>query len=169
MKLTVHGSRTLDDERVQIILLEEIAKYQITEIVTHAEPEGVCGVARRLCKEKAIPLKVHFLNFKYLRGAFEHRSKDVLNDGDRAIFIHDGKSKGTSNEMKLAKKMNIPYSHHELDVTQYKSSVGFEIEGEWGTDFDDLSAQYGDPDENLADMIGSLATPVEPDAKNSAG
>ena len=94
-KLSVHGSRTLSDERVKIILLEEIERHGVTEIVTHAEPDGVCKVARDLCKEKAITLKLHFLNFKYLRGAFEHRSRDVLNDADRAIFIHDGKSKGT--------------------------------------------------------------------------
>ncbi|WP_319405352.1 hypothetical protein [uncultured Desulfosarcina sp.] len=134
MKLSVHGSRTLNDERVKILLMEEIETFGITEIVTHAEPEGVCKVARDLCKEKAIPLKLHFLNFKYLRGAFEHRSLDVLNDGDRAIFIHDGKSKGTANELILAKKMNVPYTFHELEKTEYKSSVGFEITQDWGAE-----------------------------------
>lgn len=134
MKLSVHGSRTLSDERVKILLMEEIEAYGITEIVTHAEPEGVCKVARDLCREKAIPLKLHFLNFKYLRGAFEHRSLDVLNDGDRAIFIHDGRSKGTSNEVKLAIKMNVPYTFHELEKTEYKSSVGFEITQDWGAE-----------------------------------
>ncbi|WP_319408789.1 hypothetical protein [uncultured Desulfosarcina sp.] len=134
MKLSVHGSRTLNDERVKILLMEEIETYGITEIVTHAEPEGVCKVARDLCKEKAIPLKLHFLNFKYLRGAFEHRSLDVLNDGDRAIFIHDGRSKGTANELILAKKMNVPYTFHELEKTEYKSSVGFEITQDWGAE-----------------------------------
>ena len=130
-KLSVHGSRTLNDERVKIILLEEIERHGVTEIVTHAEPDGVCRVARDLCKEKAIPLKLHFLNFKYLRGAFEHRSRDVLKDADRAIFIHDGKSKGTTNELKLAKKMNIPHIFHELEATKYKHSVGFEIDVDW--------------------------------------
>ena len=138
MKLSVHGSRTLNDERVKILLMEEIEAHGITEIVTHAEPEGVCRVARDLCKEKAIPLKLHFLNFKYLRGAFEHRSLDVLNDGDRAIFIHDGRSKGTANELILAKKMNVPYTFHELEKTEYKSSVGFEITRDWGMDLDPL-------------------------------
>ena len=136
MKLSVHGSRTLKDERVKIILMEEIEKYHITEIVTHAEPEGVCEAARALCKEKAIPLKLHFLNFRYLRGAFEHRSKDVLKDADRAIFIHDGKSKGTQNEMALAEKMSIPYTKHQIGPTPYKSSVGFEITELWGAALD---------------------------------
>ncbi|WP_319410138.1 hypothetical protein [uncultured Desulfosarcina sp.] len=138
MKLSVHGSRTLNDERVKILLMEEIEAHGITEIVTHAEPEGVCKVARDLCKEKAIPLKLHFLNFKYLRGAFEHRSVDVLNDGDRAIFIHDGRSKGTANELILAKKMNVPHTFHELEKTEYKSSVGFEITQDWGAELEPL-------------------------------
>ena len=66
MKLSIHGSRTLKDERVKIIILEAIDKYKPDAIVTHAEPGGVCKVARDLCQEKAIPLKLHFLNFKYL-------------------------------------------------------------------------------------------------------
>jgi hypothetical protein len=138
MKLSVHGSRTLSDERVKILLLEEIETHGITEIVTHAEPDGVCKVARDLCREKAIPLKLHFLNFKYLRGAFEHRSIDVLKDGDRAIFVHDGKSKGTSNELKLARKMGVAYSYHELKPTEYKVSVGFEVTEDWGKDLEPL-------------------------------
>jgi len=114
--------------------MEEIIKHEVTEIVTHGEPEGVCKVARDLCREKAIPLKLHFLNFKYLRGAFEHRSIAVLKDANRAIFIHDGISKGTSNEMKLAKKMNLPYTYHHLEKTEYKQSIGFDIEKDWGND-----------------------------------
>ena len=132
MKLSVHGSRTLSDERVKILLMEEIKAHGITAIVTHGEPDGVCRVARDLCREKAIPLTLHFLNFKYLRGAFEHRSIDVLKGGDRAIFVHDGKSKGTSNELKLAEKLGIPFTYHELERTEHKTSVGFEITEDWG-------------------------------------
>lgn len=129
--LSIHGSRGLTDERVKIIILEEIEKHNPTTIVTHAEPGGVCEVARDLCREKAIPLKLHFLNFKYLRGAFEHRSKDVLRDSDYSVFIHDGKSKGCSNELKLAKKMGLPCSHYELEPAEHDKSVGFEIETDW--------------------------------------
>ena len=132
MRLSVHGSRTLDDERVKIILLEEIERHHVTGIVTHAEPGGVCEVARKLCAERAIPLKLHFLNFRYLRGAFEHRSIEVLKDADRAVFIHDGESKGTSNEQRLAVKMGVPYTLYTIPRTEFTSSVGFEIEKEWG-------------------------------------
>ncbi len=145
--LSIHGSRTLTDERVKIIILEEIEKHNPTTIVTHAEPGGVCEVARDLCREKAIPLKLHFLNFKFLRGAFEHRSLDVLKDSDHSVFIHDGKSKGCSNELKLAKKMNIPYSHHELDPAEYDKSVGFEIETDW-----DKTAMVDVPESDIYDL-----------------
>lgn len=129
--LSIHGSRTLTDERVKIIILEEIKKHNPTTIVTHAEPGGVCEVARELCREKAIPLKLHFLNFKFLRGAFEHRSKDVIRDSDHSVFIHDGKSKGTMNELKVAKKMGVPHTYYELEPAEYDKSVGFEIEIDW--------------------------------------
>jgi hypothetical protein len=131
LRLGFHGSRTLHDERVKIIILEEIEKHAPTTIVTHAEPEGVCEIVRSVCKEKAIPLCVHFLNFKYLRGAFEHRSKDVLKDSDYSIFIHDGRSKGTSNELKLVQGMNKKYTLHTMEITKYKSSVGFDIDIDW--------------------------------------
>lgn len=132
--LAIHGSRTLKDERVKIIILEEIEKHKPTTIVTHAEPDGVCRVARELCKEEAIPLKLHFLNFRYLRGAFEHRSIDVIEDGDHSVFIHDGVSKGVSNELKLAKKMNAPYSFHTLEPTGFENSVGFDPDQQdWGS------------------------------------
>ena len=130
-RLSFHGSRTLKDERVRIIILEEIEKHQPTTIVTHAEPEGVCELARQIAREKAIPLKLHFLNFKYLRGAFERRSKEILRDCDFSVFIHDGRSKGTANEISLAEKMGNEHSSYVLDVTKYKSSVGFEIDTAW--------------------------------------
>lgn len=131
MRLSFHGSRTLKDERVRIIILEEIEKHKPDVIVTHAEPEGVCEMVRKICREKSIPLKLHFLNFKYLRGAFEHRSKAVLLDSDFSVFIYDGHSKGTSNEKKLADKMGLKSTTHVLEITRFKSSVGFEIDKDW--------------------------------------
>lgn len=131
MRLGFHGSRTLQDERVRIVILEEIQKHNPDYIVTHAEPEGACALVRQIAKEKGLPLILHHLNFKYLRGAFEHRSKDVLKDSNHSIFIHDGVSKGTSNEIKLSEKMKLPMTVHVLEKTIFKASVGFEIDSEW--------------------------------------
>ena len=137
MRLSVHGSRTLKDEMVRILIMEQIEEHKPDVIVTHAEPEGVCEVARDICREKAIPLMLFFLNFQYLRGAFERRSKEVLRNSDYALFIHDGKSKGTSNEIALADKMKVPSTVHTIEPTQYKSSVGFEPEEPWIPDLID--------------------------------
>ena len=136
-RMGVHGSRTLKDERVKIILMEEIKRHKPTVIVTHAEPGGVCEIARELSRQMAIPLKLHYLNFKYLRGAFEHRSIDVIRDSDHGIFIHDGKSKGTSNELKLAKKMNATTTLHLLDPAEHEKSVGFTPDEDWGAGLKD--------------------------------
>lgn len=134
MKISIHGSRGLEDERVKIILLEELQRRDVSCIVTHAEPAGVCKVARQIAREKAIPLKLHFLNFKYLRGAFERRSKAVLADCDLAICIHDGTSKGTANEIKLAKKMQVETVTHLIEESEHKQSVGFDIDEDWDVD-----------------------------------
>ena len=144
MRLSVHGSRRLADERVKIILLEEIQKYKVTEIITHGEPEGVCEVARSICKENAIPLTLHFLNFRYLRGAFEHRSIAVLENANRAIFIHDGKSKGTANEKALAEKKKIPFSYYQLNPTDFRISVGFNEDWQSVLEFEDIELDLKD-------------------------
>jgi len=145
VRLSVHGSRSLGDERVKILLMEEIEKKKVGEIVTHAEPQGVCQVGRKLAKELAIPLKLHFLNFKYQRGAFEHRSKGVLLDCDYAIFIHDGKSVGTTNELRLAEKMKKPHTIHVLEPSPYKASVGFGIDEDWDWNVNDMVQDMKEP------------------------
>ena len=132
IRLSISGSRTLNDERVKIIILEQIEKHKATRLITHAEPEGVCKVARELCKEKAIPLTLHYLNFQKLRGAFYHRTLSVFYDSDYALFVHDGKSKGCQNEYEVAKKMLIPSEYYQLDIPKQTKSVGFEIkDNEW--------------------------------------
>ena len=131
-RLCVMGSRTLEDERVKIILLEEINKTNCAAIITCAEPGGVSEVARKLAKEKGMPLILFHLNFKYLRGAFEHRSIDALRASDAAVFVHDGESKGTANELQVCKKIGVPYRYEKLEKSPYKESVGFPVaDGEW--------------------------------------
>lgn len=73
-------------------------------------------VVREYCQENCIPLKLHFLNRKYGCGMYHHRSKAILEEGDHCILIHDGKSRGTQNELELAKKMGVPTSYHYLEI-----------------------------------------------------
>ncbi|MDR1218260.1 MAG: hypothetical protein LBK73_01470 [Treponema sp.] len=85
-------------------------------LVTTQEPKGVCALAQVYAKENAIPLELHFLNIKkYARGAFEHRSDEVIKSADFILLIHDGESQGTKNELERVKKFNKPYKYVKLD------------------------------------------------------
>ena len=136
MKLAVFGSRTLKDDRVRLLIHEAIIKHDAKIIITAQEPGGVCEVAQRCAKDLALPLKLHFLNFKFLRGAFEHRSKDIIRDSDLVLIIHDGISKGTANELEYCKKMKWPYEYHRLEVNTDARNEGFNISNKWELDLD---------------------------------
>ena len=131
-RLSVSGSRTLQDERVKILILEQIQKHSVTRVTTHGEPGGVCELTKKICREHAIPLTLHFLNFAKLQGAFYHRSLAVFYDTDIALFIHDGERKGTQNEYAVAQKMRIPSEYYQLDPPKHDKSVGFDVaDNEW--------------------------------------
>ena len=137
--LGIFGSRSLNDERVKILILDAIAQWQPAYLVTTQEPQGVCEVAQRVAKETAIPLILHFLNFRYLRGAFEHRSKEVVKECSHFLLIYE-----------------------ILEVTPYQRSVGFNIKQDWGTDEVDPDSGGGNPgfedlseDLSIDDIIGA--------------
>jgi len=144
VKMCVFGSRSLSDERVKIAILEAMEKYGVTKILTCQEPEGVSEMAQRVAKETATPLQVHFLNFRFLRGAFEHRSKEAVKNADVFLIIHDGKSKGTRNEKILVEKSGKPFDYVVLEKTEYKRSVGFNIKKDWGSEKIDEPENFSD-------------------------
>jgi len=129
--VAVFGSRSLIDERVETIILEQMKEVGGTKIVTCQEPQGVSEVAQRISKRYAFPLQLHFLNMQYLRGAFEQRSKEIIAESDFFIVIHDGESKGTENKLKLVKKSGKPYHYEVLESSKYDRSVGFNIKQDW--------------------------------------
>ncbi len=136
LNIGVFGSRTLADERVETIILEQLIEQKGTKIVTCQEPRGVSEVAQKVSKKYGYPLQLHFLNMRYLRGAFEQRSKEIIKECDYFIIIYDGKSQGTFNEKKLVEKSGKPYYYEELEISQYDRSVGFNIEQEWNPEVD---------------------------------
>ena len=86
----------------------------------------MCEEARQISKQLCIPLKVHFIdNDKYAAGKYEHRSKAILKETDFCIFIHDGKSKGTSNEIKMCEKLGVEYKYHKLSDSEFVNEFGF--------------------------------------------
>lgn len=136
--LGIFGSRSLSDERVQILILESLHTGEYTKIITCLEPGGVSEVARKIAASFGYPLQTHCLNMRYMRGAFEQRSKEIIALSDAFLIIHDGKSKGTANEKRLCEKSGKPVFYEILEPAKYKSSVGF-IDEEWNENDLDFS------------------------------
>lgn len=119
MRLAIFGSRTLGGRQVREAIRAKAVELNASHIVTAGEPDGVCHEARTVAREMSVPLTVHHLNAnERAAGKYHWRSVAVLSDCDFCQFFHDGKSKGTSNEIKLAEKMNIPH-----DVITLKPSI----------------------------------------------
>ena len=136
-RLAFHGSRTLKDEKTRKIIELEIEKHQPEVIITHGEPDGVCRLSKKIAKEQGIPLKLHHLQVRWATGKFHHRSCDVINDSDYCIFIHDGISQGTQNELALAKKLKQSYTYYKLEDDNLIEQGNVIADNE-GIDFDEL-------------------------------
>lgn len=114
-RLAVFGSRNISIEQAAKVIIEFVQEYNPTEIVTAAEPIGVCAIAKEVSQELCVPLKLHFLNrSKRAAGAWHHRSVAVLNDCDFCLFVHNGKSKGTANEIAVAEKLGVKYEYKKV-------------------------------------------------------
>ena len=119
-RLAFCGSRPLKCQKTKDLILREIDNHQASTIITHGEPDGVCRKAIEVSRQNGYSLKLHHLKpKKRAAGKYEHRSIAVLNDCDFCVFLHDGKSKGTRNELELARKMGIPYSYYILVNGEY--------------------------------------------------
>lgn len=115
--LAVFGSRTLYGQPVIALIEKHASSLRAKLIVTAAEPAGVCKSAQKYAQSKSIPLQVHFLDkVKYARGVWEHRSDHVICASDLVLFIHDGKSKGTYNEVLRAIRFKKPFIYERLSL-----------------------------------------------------
>jgi hypothetical protein len=131
-KLTIFGSRTLTDNRVSEIINNAIEKHKPEVILTSGETAGVCEVARKIAAKKAITLTLKFANNeKYAAGKYASRCEQILKESDFVVFIHDGVSKGTKNEITMAKKMKIPFDYHELSLIDEDDEHWPESNLEW--------------------------------------
>lgn len=114
--LAVFGSRTLGDLRARKIIERYVHEKGAEIIVTAAEPVGICALAQKYAREEKIALQTHFLRMdKYAKGAHEHRSDDVIKACDCVLFIHDGNSKGTYNEILRAIHFRKPFIYEHLE------------------------------------------------------
>lgn len=131
MRLGVFGSRSLKDDRVAFLILDEIEATGASVIVTAQEPLGVCTVAQQVAKERSnatgkegtLALELHFLNWRHRLGAYHERSQEVIDNSDKVLLIHDGKSQGTLNELEQVKKSGKPYRYEILEVEADKKAL----------------------------------------------
>lgn len=135
MRLAIFGSRTLSDERVEELIQLKIDELKPECIITSGETSGINEIARAKAKENKIRLVLEFANNKkYAAGKYEHRSIEILKQCEFAIFIHDGQSKGTLNELAIAKKMRKRYEYIKLDY-HYEADLNWdELKFEWPVD-----------------------------------
>ena len=125
--LGIFGSRSLGDDRVKNIILEALRRGNFTKLIVCLEPAGVSAVARSIAPEFGYPLQLHCLNLKYLRGAFEQRSREVIALSDEFLIIHDGKSKGTINEKVLCEKSGKPIQYEILEPCKNLDAASLEL------------------------------------------
>ncbi len=121
--LSFSGSRTLDYDKVRTIIDKEIKKHNPSIVITHGEPAGVCQLVQEECKKLGIPLLLFFLEKKYGKGCYYWRTIKLMELSNHAIFIHDGKSIGTMNELEVAKKKKIPYTYYKVEVDEFWGNV----------------------------------------------
>ena len=132
MKLAIFGSRTLSDERVEELIQERIDDLKPDEIITSGETSGVNEIARNKARENKITLVLVWAdNIKFARGKYEHRSLEILKRCDHALFIHDGQSKGTANELKICHKMNVSLDYFQLDINDEADLSWDELDTDW--------------------------------------
>ena len=125
--LGIFGSRSLGDDRVKNIILEALRRGNFTKLIVCLEPAGVSAVARSIASEFGFPLQLHSLNLKYLRGAFDQRSKEVVALADEFLIIHDGKSPGTANEKLLCEKSGKPIQYEILEPCKNLDAASLEL------------------------------------------
>ena len=113
-RVSFHGSRSLTKEQCLPVFKDVIKRCQVQSIITHGEPHGVCEFARQFAEQKTISLKLHYLQKHRMAGMFHWRSVAVLEDAEKAVFLHDGVSDGTANEFALCKKMDLAYEYYRL-------------------------------------------------------
>lgn len=130
LKLCIFGTRTFyNHPEAAKIVDEEISRLQPQIIVTSGDADGICKLAVDKAKQFSIPLELHFLNReKYAAGMYHHRSLEILQNSNYVLFIHDGKSQGTKNEIEMAKKLNIEFKYYK--IKPYKEPVKPELSTE---------------------------------------
>jgi len=130
MNLAVVGSRSFKDnleakKEAKSLIAGAILALDVTTIVS-----GGAAGPDKWSEEVANQMNIETIIYKpewkkYGKSAGMRRNRDIINDAESVLVFWDGKSKGTSHDIMLARKYNKPYV---LFVWQ-KSNEWRKIEG----------------------------------------
>lgn len=105
-KVIIYGSRTIVNYRILLDALKK-SNFEITEILSGGA-RGVDTLAIRYAKENDIPYKIYKADWnKYGKSAGPIRNKEMINNADALIAIWDGKSRGTADIIRRARRKGI--------------------------------------------------------------
>ena len=117
------GSRSLEKyERItRAAIRDALFVHQPDVVVTHGEPRGVCTLARLVAKNRkfGLPVRLYHLDHRTGTAMYKLRTKAVLADCDFCVFLHDGVSDGTMNELYDCIDAGIPFSYHVFENGEF--------------------------------------------------
>lgn len=113
--VSIMGSRTLTEKQCLTALKEIMIELNPRRLVIPAEPEGACAAARKFAINTQTESFLICKQIQRAGGMYEARTEIVLAESDCCVFLHDGKSKGTKNEIGKCIELEIPYIYYVLD------------------------------------------------------
>ena len=111
-RIIVCGTRTFNDDELLYSKLDEITKDMTDVEIISGACEGADNIGEKYAKDKGLLLKVFPANWdKYGAAAGPLRNEQMLNYAlqEKALVVAfwNGKSRGTSNMIKIAKNSGV--------------------------------------------------------------
>lgn len=128
MNLSVVGSRSLKNNDVAMveatsIMSNVIEKYDITHFISGGA-DGPDKWGEVIAASYNIPRTIHKPEWdKYGKSAGYRRNITIINDSDIVLIFWDGKSKGTSHDIMLARKAEKQYALYIWTKTEEWSRI----------------------------------------------
>ncbi len=109
MKLAIVGSRTFNDyETLSYALKSHFSSMRVDEIISGGA-SGADKLAAKFAKENGIKLTEFLPDWdKHGRAAGFIRNEDIVGAGDFLVAFWDGVSRGTRNDLSIAKRLKKP-------------------------------------------------------------
>lgn len=121
MKLIIAGSRTITDENTVKTAIKD-SPYSIDDmnVLLCGMADGVDSIAKELykdqCKVKEYPVQDYIEDAPNPSVAPLHRNTDMAENATHLLAVWDGKSTGTKDMIKKAKKEDLTIYIHRTDV-----------------------------------------------------